>query len=203
MKAKNMFLLATVFCCVFLQLAGQGTGGFVYKPLAEFNGDTLNYIRYNFIANKSQYIGQPVSLLFDHLEPVLKSYLCATNYIDDDSDDSLIGSYLSFLEKDETGVRSSHNRKNVELIITFKNCMPMESLRGLYADRRIKRDWIPQVKTLFGSQVISDVAYIAFPRYCDRNSPYYDEVKCAQAKCNPRYPDFDPVNCTNSTVSAD
>jgi len=191
MNIQYVFLLATLLSCTGLQLSGQGTGGFVYKPLAEFNGDTLNYIRYNFIANKSQYIGQPASLLFDHLEPQLKSYVYTTNTVDDDSDNSLTGSYLSFLEKDETRSRSSHNRKIVKLIITFQSCMPMESLRGLYADSRPTRDWIPQVKTFFGSQVISDVEYIAYPMYCNPNSPYCDAVKCAQAKSNAGAAEYD------------
>ena len=79
----------------------------------------------------------------------------------------------------------------------------MESLMGLYADRRPTWVWTPQVKTLLGIQVISDLGYIAYPMYCDRHFPNYDAVKCAQANCNPRYADFDPVNCSKTTVSAD
>ena len=47
----------------------------VYRPLSEFNGDTAQYLNYNFVDHKNQYIGKPASLVLNKLELEIKSYI--------------------------------------------------------------------------------------------------------------------------------
>ncbi len=65
---KNIFLMT-----IFLVIAGCTTmkkqvGSRKYRPLSQFNKDTIAYLRYNFITNKEKYVNKKIALLAKDLE---------------------------------------------------------------------------------------------------------------------------------------
>lgn len=127
-----------------------------YKALSAFNNDTLNYLVYNFIDNKGQYIGKPMSELFNKLDFQIKSY---TPFDGMGGEVKVI--QLSALSKDQETFRQVDRLKMEELTITLKHPVQWDDILKLRGNRYHIGEWTQQHEAFFGKIIVEDISYYA------------------------------------------
>lgn len=103
--------------CITLAQAQQKT------TLAECNGDTVAYLKKNFVEGKQRFIGQPASLILDEWRsqlPVGKLIFGSTGWQRDKSKEDLIdGIVLYFITNEELGLRDLQKKPYTVLDISL------------------------------------------------------------------------------------
>lgn len=127
---KRLILSLLALGCITLAQAQQKT------TLAECNGDTVAYLKKNFVEGKQRFIGQPVSLILDEWRsqlPVGKLIFSDTGWKRDTSKAELInGIALYFITNEELGLRDMQ-----------KNRIPYST-----------SPWLPHTMIIYGTFII-------------------------------------------------
>ncbi|WP_071135364.1 hypothetical protein [Millionella massiliensis] len=114
---KRLILSLLALGCITLAQAQQKT------TLAECNGDTVAYLKKNFVEGKQRFIGQPVSLILDEWRsqlPVGKLIFSDTGWKRDTSKAELInGIALYFITNEELGLRDMQKKPYTILNISL------------------------------------------------------------------------------------
>ena len=114
---KRLILSLLALGCITLAQAQQKT------TLAECNGDTVAYLKKNFVEGKQRFIGQPVSLILDEWRsqlPVGKLIFSDTGWKRDTSKAELInGITLYFITNEEMGLRDLQKKPYTVLDISL------------------------------------------------------------------------------------
>ena len=162
MKMKSKYLL--FFAILFVSCASQKKlsdnnrkQNYEYKALESFKGDTLNYVMSNFVEHKNQYIGKPVSVLFDKLQFEIKSFLAFT-----DETGAVSSISISYLNSNQFGFRLSERLKMVDICIIFENPIPWLTVLDL-SPRGHLDEWSSKHREFFGKQIVKDVGYYSIP----------------------------------------
>jgi hypothetical protein len=74
---KIILLFAMCIAIILASCAVQkpASGNRVYKPLKEFNKDTLAYLKYNFEEHADFYKGKPIATIVNDLEVRMRNYV--------------------------------------------------------------------------------------------------------------------------------
>ena len=123
-----------------------------YIPLIEFKGDTLKYVRYNFIKNKQKYIGKDLNTLLKDVEIPIKSYMNTDSFIDPTI---MVGVILNFYSFKEASLRKEGPNKPVNIIIRWSPPLPRNIVDNLF--KISKTEWTEAVSKYFGKQIIGDI----------------------------------------------
>lgn len=126
-----------------------------YKNFEMFKGDTLSYLRNNFIVRKEYYQYKPLSDLLKDLEiPILKYTIIAHPHFS--IHDKLKGIYLKF-ERD-ADILNKYDLKKVPdmLIITFKDSVDIKTIRPML--RRGKSLWTKESETYFSRKHVGNIS---------------------------------------------
>ena len=161
MKSKYfLFLTIILISCSGQKKLSQSKGAeikYEYKALESFKNDTLNYVLYNFIHHKNQYIGKPVSVLFDKLQYEIKSFQAAT-----DDTGAVYSILVSYLTGNQYSFRLHERLKMVNICITFENPIGWITVLDL-SPRGHFSEWSSKHRDFFGKQTVKDVRYFAMP----------------------------------------
>ena len=160
MKSKYILFLTILFvsCASQKKLSDNNRKqNYEYKALESFKGDTLNYVISNFVEHKNQYIGKPVSVLFDKLQFEIKSFLAFT-----DETGAVSSISISYLNSNQFGFRLSERLKMVDICITFENPIPWLTVLDL-SPRGHLGEWSSKHREFFGKQIVKDIKYFAIP----------------------------------------
>jgi hypothetical protein len=162
-KKGNYVLILAIFlvsCTIQSKLSksrNKEKVKYEYKALESFKSDTLNYVLYDFIDNKYQYIGKPASILFDKLQYEIKSYQAATDEIG-----AVYQISISYLNKNQFTYRLSERLKMVDICITFENPIPWLTVLDL-SPRGHLGEWSSKHREFFGKQIVKDIVYFSIP----------------------------------------
>ena len=130
---KRLILSLLALGCITLAQAQQKT------TLAKCNGDTVAYLKKNFVEGKQRFIGQPVSLILDEWRsqlPVGKLIFASTGWQQDKSKAHLInGIVLYFITNEELGLRDMQ-----------KNHIPYST-----------SPWLPHTMIIYGIFIIFEI----------------------------------------------
>ena len=161
MKSKYfLFLTIILVSCSGQKKLSQSKGAeikYEYKALESFKNDTLNYVLYNFINHKNQYIGKHVSVLFDKLQYEIKTFHAAT-----DGTGAVCSISVSYLNGDQYSFRLYERLKMVDICITFENPIGWITVLDL-SPRGHFSEWSSKHRDFFGKQTVKDVRYFAMP----------------------------------------
>jgi hypothetical protein len=123
-----------------------------YRPLSEFNKDTIAYLRYNFITNKDKYVNKKVSLLVKDLEIQVKSFTLDHDGRTHSSD----GVNLNFDDLDMLIIKAPAMNPNEPFLnLTFINSMP-DSI-ALPMLKRGNQKFTKEERDYLGEQVIKNI----------------------------------------------
>ena len=161
MKSKYfLFLTIILISCSGQKKLSQSKGAeikYEYKALESFKNDTLNYVLYNFINHKNQYIGKHVSVLFDKLQYEIKSFQAAT-----DDTGAVYSILVSYLTGDQYSFRLHERLKMVDICITFENPIRWLTVLNL-SPRGHFGEWSSKNQDFLGTQIVKDIRYLAIP----------------------------------------
>lgn len=141
-----------------------------YKKLAAYKGDTLSYLRENFIARKSTYLNKPAKVLLAALEIPVVKYITSDDYsphhnrspLNQERDAEGIikvrGIYFKF-ENDAVWMAKINSKKITNtLYLTFEE--PFDNRHTLYLYKKHKGAWVQQTSDYYGSIIIKDISLI-------------------------------------------
>lgn len=130
-----------------------------YKPFAEFNGDTLQYLNYNFVDHKEQYIGKPFSILYNDLEFPVKSCLSGINPQDQLTSPDLS---LAFNDADTESylMNSDAGTPSYIVIVTWEK--PVSSVALSKLSKENDGNWTTKHEILVNKEIIKDVAVLKY-----------------------------------------
>lgn len=129
-----------------------------YKPFAEFQGDTLQYLNYNFVEHKDHYIGKPFSVLYNDLEFPVKSSIGGY-----DQRNSLISPHirLSFYDDNTTRYRMHSDAGPVySVIVEWEKPVSADALFKL--DMANNLNWSPQHEVFLNGEIIKDMGVMKY-----------------------------------------
>jgi len=127
-----------------------------YKTLQSFKGDTLSYIKENFLNNKRSYIGKDVNYLIGNLEVPVHHYLphLLTEV------DTVSGMTLLFYSDVQREVRGKNKVDPLVLVLKWKDSMPFDSIGTI--TRKNKLAWTDNEKKYIGKQIIKDISLVKY-----------------------------------------
>jgi hypothetical protein len=129
-----------------------------YRPLAEFKGDTLKYLQYNFIERKDQYEGKKLSVLLKDLEFDIK-YTYPSYLGNDVSRSDYIA--ISFYESDTHSTKRENGEKLYVLGFRWEEpvmAADIDKIRKEYGE-----SWTNHHQKFFGKQLLKDIYLIVHP----------------------------------------
>lgn len=166
MKIKYLILLSIFAASCSTQqksIKNSTSQKIEFKSLDEFKSDTLNYIVYNFLERKNQYIGKPASLIFDNLQYEINSY----NPVYNDGGNMIYSICLSHFDWNKTSHKTSV-REKIELLFIDFDYIPVDSIKQFNSKRRIDPSWTPELKAFFGKQTVKNISCLALPNQINR-----------------------------------
>ena len=131
-----------------------------YKPFSEFKGDTMQYLNYNFVDHKDQYIGKTFSVLYHNLEIPVKSSIAGSDHRNALASPSLS---LAFYDTDsEMYMMNSLDPvpTSYSVIINWENPVSAEDYFKLY--KASNGNWNSNYEALFAGQIIKDVFVLKY-----------------------------------------
>lgn len=129
-----------------------------YKPFTEFKGDTLQYLNYNFVEHKDQYIGKPFSVFYHDLEIPVKS---ATAGPDANNGFVSSGIDLSFYDDGTTNyLMTSDNLPSYFIIVKWEK--PLSADAFFQLDKANNWNWSPSHEAFLANEIIKDVAVMKY-----------------------------------------
>ncbi len=153
-------LLVSLGCLSMQQQQNTSTSAmFVskpYKSFAEFKGDTLQYLQYNFIERKNQYQGKKLEVLLKDLEFDIKYNF--PGYMDPSRSNNVS---LSFYDNDTHINRMANNEKLYILELGLKAPIMVAEIDKLRAE--YGREWTKHHLKLYSKEVIRDVYVVVLP----------------------------------------
>jgi len=96
----------------------------VYKPLANFKGDTLAYIFSNFIFNNDKYINKPLDSIIKRSELSVRWYIPITEGFFSKGGPRNTGVYLYFYNKRDADKKVKERTNPGTLVVIFKDSVP-------------------------------------------------------------------------------
>ncbi|GEM_PF-4962245 len=125
-----------------------------YMPLSQFKGDTIAYIKKNFIENKDKYLGEKMKVLLNELElPILKYNVGIT--------ENLKEVYcISFIFSTDSEIDKKINSGTIPSIINVFIDQPVEISKPLSLLKESKQQWKEKEILFWGSQKIKDIGII-------------------------------------------
>jgi hypothetical protein len=155
-------LLVSLGCLSMQQQQNTSTSAmFVskpYKSFAEFKGDTLQYLQYNFIDREDQYQGKKLEVLFNDLELDIKYFLKGVISNDKTKSKSLA---ISFYDIDTYMERSIKNEKLYVLDFGLENLYSVDELDKI--NEAYGRSWTKHHRKFFDKQIVKSTYVVVFP----------------------------------------
>ena len=98
-----------------------------YKPLSSFNGDTIEFLRYNFRENKNRYIGQKFEKLLKDYEKELPIKTCLHNFkrTEKNKPGKIYRVVLGYLDYDQDLIYYRADKPYYYLIIKFSPALEL------------------------------------------------------------------------------
>jgi hypothetical protein len=128
-----------------------------YSSLFSFKGDSLVYIKENFLEKKEQYIGKEFSVFLDHLEIPIKRYTTAIGY-PPNSNYSHISIQFYKYEERESLIKKKKNP--MILTITWENPISPEAIEPVMI--KSQSNWTPEVDAFFRKQKIKNIQMVDY-----------------------------------------
>jgi hypothetical protein len=129
-----------------------------YKPFAEFKGDTLQYLQYNFIERKDQYKGKKLEVLLKDLEFNVEYSYPGYRGNDASKSDDLS---LSFYNSDRDADKREHDE--ALYVIGFKWTLPIMASEIDKIRKEYGIEWNKHYLKLYSNQIIQDIYIVVFP----------------------------------------
>lgn len=135
----------------------------MYMPLSEFKGDTLEYLKINFIDNKGKYLGKDLNHLLRDCEIPVKSYLVE---YDENNYNYIYSIDLSFYSHKSTMSKIGYHLKTQRIIVVWKPALPSDSVQFLIhhgfglIKSELDFDWTKNTLKYFGNKKINDLILI-------------------------------------------
>lgn len=125
-----------------------------YKPFSEFNGDTLQYLKYNFVEHKDQYIGKTFPVLYHDLEIPVKSSVAGSDPNNGNASPSII--LVSVDSNTAVHRTNSTDEPFYTVIVRWEKPVSTEAYFKLY--KASDGDWNSSYEALLAGQIIKDVS---------------------------------------------
>jgi hypothetical protein len=159
MKTTFFLMILLFIGCTTIKKTNNAMSDTGYKPFKEYKGDTLNYLKNNFITNKQRYIGQKLEVLFKDLEFPVKSFVYSIIFTNKDYSDGIA---VSFYDRITTAMNTGVEDKAKFYVLSFDLTQPVlvDSIR-----MQIKRygEWSPYHEKFLGEQRVKDIYLLVFP----------------------------------------
>ncbi|MFD1258554.1 hypothetical protein ACFQ3S_17240 [Mucilaginibacter terrae] len=121
-----------------------------YKPLSTYNGDTLNYVKQNFIDRRAAYIDKPLSILLKDLELTVKDFSSGSAGVNPNEDIVLSLEFYSYLQKKS---KIAAKTTPSTIIINWKTPLPVTETIPFIK----KGKWSDEAQAYFGKQLVADI----------------------------------------------
>lgn len=128
-----------------------------YRPFKTFKGDTLAYLRTNFVDRMAYYQNKPLSVLLKDVEINIHTFTPIQPYFPPE-DDSPYGVYLRF--EDEIAYYNKKKMKKIShtLVVLIKDTIDMEKIRPML--RRNKSRWTKEIKAFYEDKIVKEIGMI-------------------------------------------
>lgn len=126
-----------------------------YRKLALFKGDTLLYLKTNFINNKQYFIGKNISYLLKNLELPVNKYLYSPTF-----PPNSVYNHISLQFTNDVTVQNHINKKQSPLILILDFEQPISILRMREIQAITKGKWGSDAIELFGNEKIKDIEMV-------------------------------------------
>jgi hypothetical protein len=159
MKTIYFLLVLAIIGCGNLKTAGSSQTSKVkhtngYKSLTDFKGDTLKYLTYNLIERKNVYLGKPLSLLINDLDPGVKSSAYSP-YWDSNNQQDKVNHVTLYLDESNTVlVKLYKKKKPIAITITIE---PAILLKTVEDSDLSKSNWGTKDFAFWGKYIVKDV----------------------------------------------
>lgn len=128
-----------------------------YLPLSSFKQDTLEYIKQNFLQNKTQFTGEEFSFFLEYLEVPIKRFGSYIGY-PPSSNYSFVSIQFYKYEERENLIKKKKNPMN--LIIYFETPIPPERMDSI---RKItNNNWTNDAAAFFSKQKIKNIQMVDY-----------------------------------------
>jgi hypothetical protein len=153
---KKLIPILLLFCIPVLKALSQPAHAVI--PLEHFNGDTLAYVKANFVQNKDRYLHKPLSVLLTDLGVPVVSYFPGGQFIDPAHFSDIM---VSFYPRGELHRRIAKHQKPLIIRLAFDSSMNRDSAMTVY--KLGHGDWEDADRRFYEDRSISDIQVGAPP----------------------------------------
>lgn len=122
-----------------------------YASLSKFNGDTLNYLKTNFLNQKYKYIHKPASVLLHDIEFDINSYLFGPGK----NDSSIRDISLSGINR--AGLTRSINSQGKAVFIYIIWGKGPSEVEAREMRTKYNGQWTKEVANFYGTYIVKDI----------------------------------------------
>lgn len=155
---KRLLSIAMIICLPGHKAVSQRTCSDI--PLLHYIGDTLAYVKTNFIDQKDRYVGKPFTVLLKDMQIPVGSYLIAPGWSDYKHFKQLI---FSFYPAGEMSSRITNDKKPLIICIEFERKLLQDS--AMVLRKQGHGAWRPEEERFYGRSILKDIVLTDYSRH--------------------------------------
>lgn len=126
-----------------------------YKPLSEFNLDTLKYVQANFLHRNGAYANKSFDVLLNDLEIPIIAFGAGVSGENIKLSESIS---LRFFKESDINSKAADHKNPIILVIEWKTPLPTEEVFSLL--RKSQNVWNKDVQQYFSNKIIANIEMV-------------------------------------------